>query len=228
MTRPTVVLLHAFPLGPAMWDDVRAPLEAAGWEVRALELGNGDSMAAWAERILADTDGPLVPVGSSMGGYLAFELWRQAPERIAGLGLVGTRPGADSAEAREGREATLRLVAEGGLAALWEQIGPKLTAAPSERAREIALAQDPGRVAAAVAAIRDRPDSTALLPEIGVPALIVAGAEDALIPPSESLAMTRALPNARLVLMPGVGHLPPLERPEELAGELLGFLNGLA
>ena len=226
--KPTVLLLHAFPLGPEMWDDVRAPLEADGWDVRAPQLGDGDSMGAWAAAILADTDGRLVPVGSSMGGYLAFELWRQAPDRIVGLGLVGTRPGADSAEAKEGREATLRLLADGGLEALWEQVGPKLTAQPSERAREIALAQDPDRVAAAVAAIRDRPDSTALVPEISVPALVVAGAEDALIPPAESVALAKALPHAQLVLLPGVGHLPPLERPDELAGDLLRFLSELA
>jgi pimeloyl-ACP methyl ester carboxylesterase len=228
MTRPVVALLHAFPLDSRMWDEVRGPLEAAGWEVRAPELGDGESMAAWAERILADIDGPLVPVGSSMGGYLAFELWRQAPERIAGLGLVGTRPGADSPEAREAREATLRLVADGGVEALWEQVGPKLTAEPSARAREIALSQDPARVATAVAVIRDREDSTALLPEIGVPVLIVAGAEDALIPPAESEAMALALPDARLVLLPGSGHLPPLERSAELVDELLRFLGELA
>ncbi len=228
MTRPVVLLLHAFPLDSRMWDDVRAPLEAAGWEVRAPELGDGDSMAAWASAILADTDGPLVPVGSSMGGYLAFELWRQAPERIAGLGRVGTRPGADSAEARAARDATLRLIADGGVEALWEQVGPKLTAEPNARAREIALAQDPARVAAAVTAIRDRPDSTSLLPGIGVPALVLAGVEDALIPPSESEAMAAALPNARVVLLPGSGHLPPLERHDELTDELLRFLSELA
>jgi 3-oxoadipate enol-lactonase len=226
--KPTVVLLHAFPLGPAMWDDVRAPLEASGWEVRAPLLGDGESMGAWAGQILAEVEGPVVPVGSSMGGYLAFELWRQAPDRIAGLGLFGTRPGADSAEAREGRESTLRLLAEGGLEALWEQIGPKLTAQPSERARAIVLAQDPAHVASAVAAIRDRPDSTALLPEIAVPALVVAGAEDALIPSAESVALAKTLPHAQLVLLPGVGHLPPLERPDELAGDLLRLLDEVA
>jgi 3-oxoadipate enol-lactonase len=181
-------------------------------------------MAAWATKILAATEGPLVPVGSSMGGYLAFELWRQASDRIVGLGLVGTRPGADSPEAREAREATLRLLAEGGVAALWAQMEPKLTAAPVP----MEPARDEVRVANAVKAIRDREDSTALLPEIGVPVLVVAGTEDALIPPAESEAMAAALPNARLVLMPGVGHLPPVERPDELSAELLAFLEELA
>ncbi len=220
--KATVLLLHAFPLDPRMWDGVRSALVAAGWTVEAPELGDGDTMAAWASSILAGTDGPLVPVGSSMGGYLAFELWREAPERIIGLGLVGTRPGADSPEAREAREATLRLLAEGGVAALWEQMEPKLTAGPVDG---IAPAQDEARVANAVKAIRDREDSTALLQEIEVPVLVVAGEADALIPPSESEAMAAALPNARLVLLPGSGHLPPLERPDELAGELLALLR---
>ncbi len=225
MSRPHVLLLHAFPLDPRMWDGVRAPLEGAGWTADAPELGDGATMAAWASSVLGATDGPVVPVGSSMGGYLAFELWRQAPERIAGLGLVGTRPGADSPEAREAREATLRLIAEGGVAALWEQMEPKLTAAPVDG---LAPNRDEARVVNAVKAIRDREDSTALLPEIGVPVLVVAGEEDALIPPAESEAMVAALPNARLVLMPGTGHLPPVERPDDLSAELLAFLEGIA
>jgi 3-oxoadipate enol-lactonase len=206
-----------------MWDAVRGPLEAAGWDVLAPELGDGPSLGAWAERVLADVDGQLVPVGSSMGGYLAFELWRRAPERIAALALVGTRPGADAPEARAGRAATLALLESEGVEAHWSGLGPKLTAAPSDRAREIALDQDPARLANAVAAMRDRPDSTSLLPEIGVPVLVVAGGKDAIIPPAEAEAMAAALPNARLVLLPG-GHLPPLERPDELARELLAFL----
>ncbi len=225
MSRPHVLLLHAFPLDSRMWDGVRAGLEADGWTVHAPELGDGDTMAAWASSVLGAADGPIVPVGSSMGGYLAFELWRQAPERIAGLALVGTRPGADSPEAREAREATLRLLADGGIAALWEQMEPKLTAGPVDG---LAPNRDETRVANAVKAIRDREDSTALLAEIDVPVLVVAGEKDALIPPAESEAMAAALPSARLVLMPDTGHLPPVERPDELAAELLAFLEEIA
>jgi 3-oxoadipate enol-lactonase len=224
MTRPLVLLLHAFPLDPRMWDDVRSQLAAADWASEAPELGDGDTMGAWASAILAGTEGPLVPVGSSMGGYLAFELWRQAPERIAGLGLVGTRPGADSPEAREAREATLRLLAEAGVGALWEQMERKLTAEPVDG---LAPNCDQTRVVNAVKAIRDREDSTALLPELDVPVLVVAGEADALIPPAESEAMAAALPYARLVLMPAVGHLPPVERPDELSAELLAFFGDL-
>lgn len=227
-----LLLLHAFPFDARMWEGQEPVFEEAGYQVIAPSLPGRDAadstLSSWATRVLDLLPGDFIPVGVSMGGYLAFELWRQAPDRIAGLGLIGTRPGADSAEAKEGREATLRLIADGGLEALWGQIGPKLTAQPGERAREIALAQDPAQVAAAVAAIRDRPDSTALLSELSVPALVVAGSDDALIPPAESVAMAKALPRAQLVLLPGVGHLPPLERPEELAGDVLRLLDELA
>lgn len=228
MSRPHVILLHAFPLDSRMWSSVRARLEAAGWNTATPELGDGDTMAGWAESILAQTEGPIVPVGSSMGGYLAFELWRQAPERIAGIGLVGTKAGADTPEAKEGRNSTIELVGESGVGALWGLLGEKLTAEPSQQAAEIALEQHPGRVVNAVKAIRDRPDSTALLPEIGVPVLVVAGEADAMIPPSESEAMAKALPNVRLVLLPGVGHLPSLEAPDALSAELLAFLEEIA
>ncbi|MDQ3859328.1 MAG: alpha/beta hydrolase, partial [Actinomycetota bacterium] len=99
MSRPRVLLLHAFPLDCRMWTDTKRALEGAGWPVSAPDLPGPDaepSLGAWADRVLASTDGRLVPVGASMGGYLAFELWRRARERIAALVLVATRAGADT------------------------------------------------------------------------------------------------------------------------------------
>ena len=225
----TVVLLHAFPLDPRMWDDVAGALAADGIPVAAPRLGPEPSMEPWATRILAETDGPLVPVGVSMGGYLAFELLRQGSNRVVALGLVDTRPGADSPEGRAARDDTIALLHAEGTAAVWERVGSKLLAADAAddvvaRARALALDQDAETLAAQVAAMRDRRDATPYLPEIHVPALVVHGEEDATIPIAEAEAMAAALPNARLVRLPGTGHLPPLERPAELTGAIRDLL----
>ena len=236
MARPHVFLLHAFPLDCRMWAGTKRALEETGWHVSAPDLPGPQAeptLAAWAERVLHGGDEPIVPVGVSMGGYLAFELWRRASGRIAGLVLVDTRAGGDTPESRAGRDETIRLLEEVGVPAVWERLEGKLFApgAPREvveRARELALEQGPTRLAAATAAIRDRADSTALLGEIDVPALVVTGEEDGLIPPTEAEAMAMALPRARLVRIPGAGHLPPLERPDEFDRELLAFLEEVA
>lgn len=236
MTRPHVFLLHAFPLDCRMWAATKRALEEGGWHVSAPDLPGPaaeSTLGAWAERILHAGDERIVPVGVSMGGYLAFELWRRARERIAGLVLVDTRAGGETPDSRAGRDETIRLLDEVGVPAVWERLEGKLfaRATPREvvdRARELALEQGPTRLAAAVAAIRDRGDSTGLLGEIDVPVLVVTGEEDALIPPTEAEAMGEALPQARLVRIPGAGHLPPLERPEEFQRALLPFLEDLA
>ena len=215
-----------------MWADTKDALEQSGHHVSASDLPGPEaepSLSAWAERLLASVEDRIVPVGASMGGYLAFELWRQAPDRIAALALIATRAGGESEESRKGRDENIRLLHEEGVTELWQRLEPKLFApgaAPDvvARARELALEQGSQRLAAALAAIRDRDDSTSLLPEIRVPVLVVAGEDDGLIPPSESDAMVEALPNARLVRIPGAGHLVPLERPDELAAALRSFL----
>ena len=235
MSRPRVVLLHAFPLDCRMWAETKEALEAAGWSVSAPDLPGPDaepSLGAWADRVLGATDGSLVPVGVSMGGYLAFELWRRARERIAALALVATRAAAESDEGRRGRDETIEVLEDVGVTAVWQRLEPRLFApeAPAEvvaRARELALEQGAARLAAATAAIRDRDDSTPLLRAIDVPVLVVVGEEDVIVSVRESEAMAGALPNARLVRITGAGHLPPLERPAELNAALLAFLEEL-
>jgi pimeloyl-ACP methyl ester carboxylesterase len=230
--RPTVLLLHALPLDSTMWDGVRPTLEEAGFDVVAPDLPGADvtlGFPAWARRVLGLVDGAVVPVGSSMGGYLAFELWRRAPERIPALALVGTRATADSPEQREARDDVVRILGEAGREPFWETVGARLFSPGADpavvaRARALALAQPVTALVAAEETIRDRVDSTAILPGIDVPVLVLVGEEDEVTPPADAAAMAQALPDARLVRVPAAGHLLPLERPEAVAGELLSFL----
>src|SRR5919197_1643285 len=183
----TVLLLHALPLDERMWEPQRAAFPDA---VAPRLYGRGSSMEAWAPSILAEVEGELVAVGASMGGYCALELVRQAPERVRGLVLVGSRVEADSPERREGRAKTLEVIAAGGAEALWEDMRQKLFPPGDTEAvafaRGLALEQRPDELAAAVEAIRDRRDSTEVVARFERPVLFVAGRTDPFVSPEEA------------------------------------------
>jgi pimeloyl-ACP methyl ester carboxylesterase len=226
----TVLLLHAFPLDARMWDETRSELGDAAVVAPTLPPeGGGRTLSGWAGALLGLVEGKLVPVGISMGGYLAFELWRQAPERISGLVLSDTRASPETEEGRAGRERTIRLIREQGATGLWEEMEPKLfspAAEPEvvERARSLVLGRNPDDLVTCVEAIRDRPDSRPTLPTIDVPTLVLVGEKDTLTPPPEAAAIASGIPGAKLVTIPGAGHLPPLERPGAFLGSLRALL----
>ena len=229
-----LLLLHAFPLDARMWQGQIPPLEQAGHEVVAPNLpGNtpDSSISSWAGRILELLPGDFIPVGISMGGYLAFELWRQAPKRIPALVLADTRANADDEAGRTAREKTIRRLREEGFDAFWEDLEPKLFAsgAPEavvEAARGIAAEQTTENLVATVEALRDRPDSTPTLADIDVPTLVLVGAEDALTPPVAAKEIVAGLVHGSgYVEIPGAGHLSPLEKPAEFNEELHLFLH---
>jgi 3-oxoadipate enol-lactonase len=234
--RPAVLLLHAFPLDERMWDGIAPAVVDAGYEVVAPDLPGEElelGFPAWARRVLGLVDGPFVPVGSSMGGYLAFELWRQARDRIPAMALVGTRATADSPEQRLARDDSIRLLGEAGREPFWKELAPRLFAegvdpAVVARAHELALAQPITALVTAQETIRDRVDSRPTLAAIDVPVLVLVGDEDRLTPPADAEAMAGALTDARLTRIRDAGHLAPLERPDAVGRELLSFLKEAA
>jgi pimeloyl-ACP methyl ester carboxylesterase len=232
---PPILLLHAFPLDARMWDAQAAALEQAGYETLAPNLPGrepDDDLGRWAERVLELLPGPFIPVGCSMGGYLVFELWRQAPALVPAAVFVDTRAGADTPEAREGREETIRILGEDGFDAFWELQKPKLFTpkTPPEivaRAMTIAAQQPISNLVATLRALAARPDSYETATTIDVPSLVLVGEDDALTPPGEARELAGHLPAGKLVEIPGAGHLTPLEKPDEVKEELLVFLAGL-
>jgi 3-oxoadipate enol-lactonase len=231
-----MLLVHAFPLDATMWE----PQEAAfrhRLPVVAPHLpgfggtepsGEVMTMRAAADRCVRTMDHAgverAVVCGLSMGGYVAFELWRSHRARVAGLVLANTRAGADDEAGRERRvklAQRLRVEGSGFLVAdppplLSQGAGAELW----ERVRTIIAAQPAEAIAAASVGMAERPDSSGDLAGIDVPALVVTGSGDMLIPPGQTAPMADHIPGAEFASIAGAGHLSNLEAPEEFNGLL--------
>jgi pimeloyl-ACP methyl ester carboxylesterase len=248
---PTVVLLHAFPLDKRMWDDVVGPVAESGWDVVVPDLagfgesrfGDGGpddepSLAHLANAVLAILDrlgvSNAVVCGLSLGGYVAMEIVRQDPSRIAGIALVDTKATADGDEARANRlRVADQVLAAGSTEALARAMLPNLLGATTHAARPDVVETvrgwihetDPAAVAYAQRAMAARPDSLADLASLAVPGLVVWGEEDSLSPRGEQDLMVAAMRDARFVEIPGAGHLTAVEAPEALTHALIAFLS---
>jgi pimeloyl-ACP methyl ester carboxylesterase len=193
----------------------------------AASAGPTMTMALAADHCLAAADAAglerFVVCGLSMGGYVTFELWRRARDRIAGLVLANTRAGADSPEAAAGRrDLAERLRSEGNVLAASP---PPLLAehAPQElqqRVKGWVADQSAESIAAAALGMADRPDSTGDLAGIDVPTLVITADGDRLIPADATSPMAEQIPGARLEVLQGVGHLTNVEAPDRFTALL--------
>jgi pimeloyl-ACP methyl ester carboxylesterase len=247
---PTVVLLHAFPFDRHVWDGVVDALADADWDVVVPDLrGFGESSygedgpddepsLTWMARdVLSILDrmgvSAAVFAGISMGGYVAMEIVRQDPARVAGIALVDTKATADSDEARVNRlKVADQVESARSTDVLARAMVPTLLGATSQEDRPDVVAQvttwiaaaDPNAVAWAQRAMAARPDSLADLASLAVPALVVWGAEDGMSPRAEQDLMVEALRDARLVVVTESGHLSTVEAPDQVAAALVTFL----
>ncbi len=242
-----VVLLHAFPLNGRMWEPQVPALEGDYRLVLPDYPGFGQSpyspaqpdVRYYAEGVLELLDRlgleKVVLGGLSMGGYVAFECLRLFPERVSALILANTRPDPDSAEIRESRKSMARRVAEEGVEVLVElQMERFLSPATLENNEKVVkevesmmLESSPDGVIAALGAMRERPDSEPLLPEIAVPTLVIGGEDDAISSPEVMGEMAAKIPDSRHHTISGAGHLSNMEAPEEFNDALKGFLANL-
>jgi pimeloyl-ACP methyl ester carboxylesterase len=245
-TRPrgTLVLLHAFPLNANMWEPQLA-LAEGGWRIVAPHLRGTDgadadpaaaSMDDYAGDVIDLLDGlhveDAVVGGLSMGGYLAFALFRHAPRYFRGLVLADTRPQADSPEAVEGRRRLLALLRDKGPRAIADEMVPKLLGPDArsrpdivERVRQLVLANGAPAIAGAITALMTRQDSTPLLSSIRCPTLIMVGEHDGVTPPDLSREMEGKIAGAELAIIPNAGHLSSLEQPAAWNAVLARFLE---
>jgi 3-oxoadipate enol-lactonase len=243
----TLLLVHGFPLDSRLWDAQVAGLSTSVRVIAPDLRGSGRSdvppgpysVDQYAGDLLGLLDGlgigRAIVAGLSMGGYIAFALWRRHPERVQALVLADTRAEPDSPQGRANRDASAVRVREIGPAAFAEEMLPRIMAPanvedPHVRGRALRMmAKQPvDGIVGALGALRDRPDSSTLLPNITVPALVVVGREDSLTPPADARAMTNAIPGARMVEVPHAGHLSPIENPRAVNAALREFLREVA
>ncbi|HTJ58744.1 MAG TPA: alpha/beta fold hydrolase [Devosiaceae bacterium] len=213
-----------------------APQIAALWPYGPITVAStlqGETIAGMAAAILASAPPRFALAGLSMGGYICFEIMRQAPERVLKLALLDTSARPDTAEQPAQRRAIVAQARNGGFEELLAAvIGPF---AHSTRHDDPALREINVRMGLAVGvehfarqqeAIMARVDSRPSLPAIAVPTLVLVGDSDPLTPPELSEEIAAAIPRARLVVVPQCGHCSTIEQPEAVNRALIEWITG--
>jgi 3-oxoadipate enol-lactonase len=243
---PPLVLVHGFPVDHRMWAAQLPDLSTCRRVIAPDARGFGrstdpadapltvDAMADDVRGLLLAAGAlPCILGGLSMGGYVALAFARKYPADLAGLILLDTRADADGPQAKEGRQKAIDLVRQQGAPALADQMIPKLMAPGAAAARPdvagairgMAEAARAESIERALEALRDRPDSTGLLPTIRVPTMVVVGDGDQVTPPELAEKMHDAIPGATLSLIRGAGHMSPMEQPAQVNQAIRAFLE---
>lgn len=243
--RETLLFLHGFPLGPAMWEPQRAAfadryrivvpdLRLAGTREEGERLPRAVTMEEMADAAVSALDGAgverAVAVGFSMGGYVAFALHARYPDRLRALVLADTRAEADAEEGRANRRRLAEAVMRRGPGAAVEAMLGKLMSPATAQSnpalvREVErmmLSAPPDALASAALGMALRADRTSSLASIRVPALVMVGEDDVITPPAVARSMCEALPSATLATIAGAGHLANMEQPDAF-NEALGL-----
>ena len=224
-----LLLLPGLLCDDALWEpvfpalaDIAAPMVA--------DLTLDSNLADMAARALAAAPERFALAGLSMGGYVAFEILRQAPHRVLRCALLDTSARPDSAEQTRRRRLLMALADTGQFRGVTPRLLPQLVhpsriAGPIGQA-VVAMADRVGRDAflRQQRAIMGRPDSRPLLGAMNVPTLVGVGAEDLLTPPELAEEIAAGIPGARLVRFEGSGHLPTMEVPEVAGAALRAWL----
>ena len=225
-----LLLLPGLLCDARLWRDPANAL-ADMTAVHHADLTRDASVAGMAARVLATAPPGFALAALSMGGYVAFEILRKAPQRVARLALLDTSARLDPPKRRLVRQAGLALAEAGRFAGVTRKLLPQLvhdSRVDSAVGEEVmAMAQRVGREAflRQQRAILDRPDSEPLLPTIAVPTLLGVGEDDRMTLPEETRLMHARIPGARLHVFARCGHLPPMEVPQDTAAVLRDWLT---
>ncbi|OAN58494.1 alpha/beta fold hydrolase [Sphingomonas sp. TDK1] len=222
--RPTLVLLCGLLCDARVWQPVRDALPAHV-DARILAFPGFRAIEAMAAQVLQSVPGPLVLIGHSMGGRVALEAVRQAPDRVVGLGLANTGVHPPAPGEAANRQILIDRARADGMAALADAWLPPMMGAPQDQVA--ALMPDLRAMVAAnaresyegqIAALLARPDAVSPLRSYRAPLLLLAAEQDRWSPPAQHADMRDLAPQAVLHVVPDAGHMLPVERPEVVAG----------
>lgn len=235
-----IVLIHGFPLDCRIWD---AQVDGLSDRYRAIApdlrgFGNSGRTRPFTLEDLADDVHlllekigalPCALGGLSMGGYISFAYVTRYAADLNALLLIDTKAEADTSEGKANRMKMIETCRAGGAKAVADQMAPKMTgpAASPEvvaRARQIMESCPPATIENACLAMRDRRDYRCELPSIPIPTLVIVGSDDAFAPPAVAESMAREIRHSHLAIIPGAGHLAPMEQPGKVNEAVLTFL----
>ncbi|MEH2475052.1 pimeloyl-ACP methyl ester carboxylesterase [Nitrobacteraceae bacterium AZCC 2161] len=226
-----IVLVAGLAASPRIY----APIIPALWRFGPVTVANhirDDNMGAIARRILAEAPPRFALAGHSMGGYIAFEIIRQAPERVIRLALINTQARPDTLEASAGRRGQIARVQAGQFhevldAAFPGFVHPSRRDDPELRQLVHGMGDDigPDAFVRQQTAVMGRPDSRPTLSAIRCPTWVLTGDQDNTIPNSLSVEMADAIEGAALTIIPNCGHLPQVEQPQATADALLSWVQ---
>jgi pimeloyl-ACP methyl ester carboxylesterase len=212
-----------------VWAETVAALGLTA-DTRIADTFSDDTLAAMAGRLLRAAPPRFALAGLSMGGMVALEVIRQAPERVTRLALFDTTAAPDDDAVRIQRVATrdrlLQLQDFGTVPeAAWSYlVHPAAVARVADAMTGMMRRVSPASYARQINAVLVRDDLRPVLPRIAVPTIVVIGAEDRVTPRPLSDALVAGIVGARLIVIPECGHLPPLEKPQETAQILADWL----
>lgn len=230
MPAENVLLLPGMLCDARLWSAQARKLEQP---VYYADTTSADNFTDMATAVLRDAPPTFAMAGLSLGGILAFEIWRQAPQRVTHMALLDTNPHAEKAPRKSRRLEEIGQAAAGGLRELaTEQLKP-LYLAESHRDDQVLLdtlldmAMDlgPDVFRSQSLALRDRVDSAPILPGINCPVLVACGAEDKLCPVEYHTFMAEEIPNATLSIINDCGHISTLEQPDIVTELLLDLIQ---
>ncbi len=224
-----------FVPGLACSPRIFAPQIPALWRVCSVAVANharGGDMAAIARRILAEAPLRFALAGHSMGGAIVFEMFRQAPERIARLALLNTYARPETPDFSEFWRGLITRVKQGGYRAMMDKmfagaVHPSRANDANLKSIVTEMADDVGPDAFVwqVEAIMTRSDSRPTLAAIKCPTLVLTSDTDNSVPSQMSVEIANGIAGAKLVTVPECGHLSPLEKPQAVTDALLDWLE---
>jgi pimeloyl-ACP methyl ester carboxylesterase len=239
-----LVLLHGYPLDNRVWQYQCRELQNICRVIAPDLPGFGRSTAHGPFTIESLADDvfalltsikalPCVLGGLSMGGYVALAYQAKYANTLRGLILADTRAEADTPEGKLGRDKQIDLVQKEGSGAVADVMLPRMLADGNahvrpevgKELREIMAHCPPKTIECALAAMRDRPDYRGTLASIVAPTLIIVGQGDLVTPVAEAQAMQTVIRGSHLSIIPGAGHMSPMERPRDVGLAIEHFLK---